>query len=174
MPMSEVLMLGVVQPPLTMQWLNPKPTTPSVPQNLMRQTMQNSMHALGAVENLGLGNLGKVLRALGAASDDSVMAEPISPSQVPNVNAQVQVPPGGTPSTTQLNKQGAVIVVQDGYGRAALITLSTVSAAASAYHGYKRNQSVGWAAVWALMGGIFPVITPAVAVAQGFGQRERR
>jgi hypothetical protein len=48
--------------------------------------------------------------------------------------------------------------------------LSTASAAASAYHGYKRNDSVGWAVVWFLMGGLFPVITPAVALAQGFGK----
>lgn len=47
----------------------------------------------------------------------------------------------------------------------------TVSMAAGAYHGYKRNQSVGWALWWALMGSTFPVLTPAIALAQGFGQR---
>lgn len=49
---------------------------------------------------------------------------------------------------------------------------STASAGLSAYHGYRRNQSVGWAIGWALLGGAFPVITPAVAFAQGFGQRK--
>lgn len=49
---------------------------------------------------------------------------------------------------------------------------STVSMAASAYHGYKRNQSVGWALAWGLMGALFPVITPVIAVAQGFGKRK--
>ena len=44
------------------------------------------------------------------------------------------------------------------------------SAGASAYHGYKRNESVGWAVVWGLLGGMFPIITPAVALAQGFGK----
>lgn len=48
---------------------------------------------------------------------------------------------------------------------------STASMAASAYHGYKRNKSIGWAVVWGLLGGIFPVITPVIAVAQGFGKR---
>lgn len=48
---------------------------------------------------------------------------------------------------------------------------STLSMAASAYHGYKRNQSVGWAIWWAIMGTVFPVLTPAIAVAQGFGRR---
>jgi hypothetical protein len=52
--------------------------------------------------------------------------------------------------------------------------LVTASVAASAYHGYKRNQSIGWAVWWALMGGLFPVITPAIAVAQGFGDPAHR
>jgi hypothetical protein len=51
--------------------------------------------------------------------------------------------------------------------------LSAASAGASAYHGYKRNDSVGWAVVWGLLGGAFPVITPAIALAQGFGQPKR-
>lgn len=50
--------------------------------------------------------------------------------------------------------------------------LGTVSMAASAYHGYKRNQSVGWALVWGFFGAIAPVITPTIAVAQGFGKRK--
>jgi hypothetical protein len=48
--------------------------------------------------------------------------------------------------------------------------LGPISAAVSAYHGYKRHRgSVGWAVAWAFMGGLFPVITPAIAVAQGLG-----
>ena len=53
-------------------------------------------------------------------------------------------------------------------------TLQVASIGASAYHGYKRNNSVGWAVWWGLMGGLFPIITPAVGVAQGFGKRARR
>lgn len=51
--------------------------------------------------------------------------------------------------------------------------LSTASMAASAYHGYKRNESVGWALVWGLCGALFPVITPVIAVAQGYGEPDR-
>lgn len=51
--------------------------------------------------------------------------------------------------------------------------LATASMAASAYHGYKRNDSIGWAVGWAILGGIFPIITPAIALAQGFGKRKR-
>ena len=47
--------------------------------------------------------------------------------------------------------------------------LATASMAASAYHGYRRNESIGWALWWGLMGAMFPVITPVIALAQGFG-----
>lgn len=50
--------------------------------------------------------------------------------------------------------------------------LTLASGAASAYHGYKRNQSVGWAVGWFLLGTIFPIITPTIALAQGFGKRK--
>jgi hypothetical protein len=44
--------------------------------------------------------------------------------------------------------------------------IGTVSMAASAYHGYARNGSIGWGLWWGLMGSLFPVITPTFAVAQ--------
>ena len=47
--------------------------------------------------------------------------------------------------------------------------------AIGAYHGYKRNQgSVGWAIGWALLGGLFPVITVPIAFAQGIGDPKGR
>ena len=46
----------------------------------------------------------------------------------------------------------------------------TASVAASAFHGYRRNNSIFWALAWAAIGGFAPVITPAVALAQGFGK----
>jgi len=52
--------------------------------------------------------------------------------------------------------------------------VSAASAALSAYHGYRRHESVGWAVWWGVMGGLFPVITPAIAWAQGFGHHEKR
>lgn len=47
---------------------------------------------------------------------------------------------------------------------------STVSMAASAYHGVKRNNSVGYGIWWGLMGTLFPIITPTIAIAQGFAK----
>lgn len=42
-----------------------------------------------------------------------------------------------------------------------------------AYHGYKRNNSVGWAIGWALLGGLAPIIVIPVAFAQGIGKRAK-
>lgn len=49
----------------------------------------------------------------------------------------------------------------------------TASMAASAYHGYKRNDSIGWGLAWGALGTLIPILTPAVAVAQGFGKRAK-
>lgn len=49
--------------------------------------------------------------------------------------------------------------------------LSVLSSGLSAYHGYLRNRSVLWALGWGLAGAILPVVTPAIAFAQGFGKR---
>lgn len=55
-------------------------------------------------------------------------------------------------------------------GAAIIGAISLTSAAVSGYHGYKRNNSVGSAVGWFFLGAIFPVITPVVALAQGFGK----
>lgn len=56
--------------------------------------------------------------------------------------------------------------------------VATASMAASAYHGYKRNDvphgsPLGMALWWGLMGSIFPVIVPTIAVAQGYAKPEK-
>lgn len=48
--------------------------------------------------------------------------------------------------------------------------LAVASAAASAYHGTRRNKSIWWGAVWFGLGLTFPVFTPVVALAQGYGK----
>ena len=48
---------------------------------------------------------------------------------------------------------------------------SAASIGLSAYHGYRRNDSLGWGIIWGLLGGLFPIITPAIGLAQGFGKR---
>jgi hypothetical protein len=44
--------------------------------------------------------------------------------------------------------------------------LGTVSMVAGIYHGYARNQSIGWGLWWGLMGVMFPIATPTIALAQ--------
>jgi hypothetical protein len=52
--------------------------------------------------------------------------------------------------------------------------LSLAGAGTGAYHGYKRNhESVGWAIGWGLLGGLVPIITIPVSLAQGFGQPKK-
>lgn len=46
--------------------------------------------------------------------------------------------------------------------------------AALAYHGYRRNNSVGWALAWAVGGGIVWPVALAIAFAQGFGRPSLR
>jgi hypothetical protein len=48
--------------------------------------------------------------------------------------------------------------------------LSVAGAGLGAYHGYKRDNSIGWAIGWAILGATFPIVTIPVAIAQGFGQ----
>jgi len=47
-----------------------------------------------------------------------------------------------------------------------------VGSLAAAYHGYKRNNSVGWALVWSIFGGAAPPITTTIALAQGYGKKK--
>lgn len=44
--------------------------------------------------------------------------------------------------------------------------------AVGAYHGYKRNDSVGWAIGWGLLGGLFPFIVIPIAFAQGIDRHK--
>ena len=53
-------------------------------------------------------------------------------------------------------------------------TLTLASAAVSAYHGAKRNQSIGWGLWWFVMGAVFPVVTPTIALAQGLGHPKEK
>ena len=50
---------------------------------------------------------------------------------------------------------------------------AATSAIASAYHGSKRHHGSVWQTVkWGILGSIFPIITPLVAVGQGFAKPE--
>jgi len=79
-------------------------------------------------------------------------------------------PPAPAPTGT-----GARVVTPEPAPVTSLLwtALRAVSVGASAYHGTRRNDSVAWGVTWGLLGWFAPVITPAVAAAQGFGKRQR-
>jgi hypothetical protein len=50
---------------------------------------------------------------------------------------------------------------------------SLAGALTGAYHGYKRNQSIGWALGWGILGSMLPIFTIPLSLAQGFGERKK-
>ena len=69
---------------------------------------------------------------------------------------------------TAYHHVGAIQAIPDSANRA----LGMAAIAAGAYHGYRRNKSVGWAVGWAVAAGFFPLITVGIAAAQGFGKKK--
>lgn len=69
---------------------------------------------------------------------------------------------GSTPTTNKSNFELPTIYKY----------LSVPSAAICAYHGYKRNDSVFWAFMWSMFGSVAPVFAPAIAFAQGIGDKK--
>ena len=80
----------------------------------------------------------------------------------------------GTPSIPEVVIEGRPMGDVPFYETSFWRLLSLGGAALGAYHGYKRNNSVGWAIGWGLLGSIFPVIVIPVAFAQGIGKRKGR
>jgi len=62
-----------------------------------------------------------------------------------------------SPAAQRMNRVGQVVV-----GTAAI------------YHGYKRNESVGWALVWGVLGSAFWPVAAPVMLAQGFGKPAKK
>lgn len=56
--------------------------------------------------------------------------------------------------------------------RSALYLAGLASIPVLGYHGYKRNNSVGWALVWGIFGSLVWPVTVPVAFVQGFGKRK--
>ena len=104
------------------------------------------------------------------ASPDGIGATPV-PSQhppLPPLSAfgaeDGSIPIAPAPSRYSLNRTFLTV-----YSLA-----SIAGAGLGAYHGYKRNDSWGWALGWAALGSLFPVVTIPVSFAQGFGKRKGR
>jgi len=77
----------------------------------------------------------------------------------------------GAGSGSKPNPQELAAII----GVGVLVTAAVVvSVGVPAYHGYKRNRSVGWGVWWGLMGALFPAPTIAVSIAQGYAKPEKK
>jgi hypothetical protein len=158
---TQVMMLGRVppvqiDPQMKVQWIDGA-SSYDQPQNLMRPTINTFPDgAFG-----GLSRAGRAVPRVARGAADHFTLGRVGRFLGDTPTTQLSPPAAAAPCTS-CNASGLV-----------LMTLMAASSAAAAYHGYKRNQSVGWAIWWGVMGYVAPVITPAVAVAQGFGKRGR-
>lgn len=87
------------------------------------------------------------------------------------INTSYSPVPAG-PTAEQLEGPYAVATGADlplpTWGR---IALGIVGGLASAFHGARRNGgSIFWGLTWFGFGAVFPVVTPVIAAAQGFGK----
>lgn len=80
--------------------------------------------------------------------------------------------PEGRGHVHEILQQPLVIGRPLGQYQGGVAIIPTVSAAAMAYHGYRRTRSYGWAFAWALFGGMIPIVAVPVSLAQGFGKRK--
>lgn len=163
---TRVMTLGRIQPQLRQQYMWPTPSFDQ-PQNLLRATLQNGPHAFagGVHQAANLASLGRIGKMLGQTPMDYVEAwSNTAPSKSGSPSTNELAPPAGTPQVPD---------GMNGYQLGGWALLSTASMGASAYHGYRRNQSVPWALWWGLMGAMFPIVTPAIGLAQGWGTRKR-
>lgn len=85
-----------------------------------------------------------------------------STSPPPTVELKVEEP-------IEIRWPPAAVQQHNGW-RTAWMVASTASMALCVYHGYKRNDSIGWALGWGLFGSLAPVVAPTIALAQGFGK----
>lgn len=122
---------------------------------------------LAGNEALTIGDMADAMRPFSDDERKSIIGEFLSFGGDPRIvnAALVRIERVGTFEAQAAARRGKGLRISWGI-------LGTVSMAAGAYHGYRRNQSLGWALVWGAMGGLFPIITPAVALAQGFGERK--
>jgi hypothetical protein len=79
------------------------------------------------------------------------------------------VPPGSPPVTE--GDLYADAASWKSYFAFTAFSYTLLGAMMAGYHGYKRNKgNTGWALGWGLLGGMFPLVTNAVALGQGYGK----
>jgi len=159
MAQTEIMTLGALEPLLRSTFLRPRLVTPQQPQNLLRQTLSGGLRSTAAL-----------LRGLGDVSDDVITsvtnAPPPSPDGAEVAMSLPTLPPLPWRDEPNVGVRLGTI--------AAMASLSLVSAAVSGYHGYRRDRSAMAGVGWGFMGALFPVVTPIVSFAQGYGRPRGR
>ena len=172
MQMTKVMLLGRTGfPQLRVRELTSRRVTPQQPQNLLRAATLNGLSAT----TLMLGKLSGSDEILDPWAADAQATGALNASEHQSVVESTAVIPG---QATSIGNR------EVGYGMAALdagtqkalkfwVPISLLSGMLSAYHGYKRDRTAIASFGWGVLGSMFPLITPAVAVAQGFGKSRR-
>lgn len=163
--MRKVGIKGLGYPLYVNGQLVPEPVTIShVPGRAEAQGILGGMGIDPSMGGMGAYASYSPTRGMHGFGDDAPSAAPINAEAQPAVpgaalqpNPSLPAGPGGLSTTVK--------------AIAAFIDLASV--AGLAYHGYKRNNSIGWSIVWALFGGAVPIIGWPVALAQGFGEPKR-
>jgi len=145
-------------------FLSPRRITPQQPQNLLRQGIMGGIGATGRM----LAGLAGEAEAVPTTGFDATMAEAQRAASVIDPNTGLPVTGVALPAPVGSS------TVSFGGGMLSGAVLVLASAALSAYHGYRRDRKPMSAVGWGFMGALFPVITPVVAIAQGFGKPRRR
>ncbi len=99
---------------------------------------------------------------------DAIWVIPFAP-QPPTAPLPVPFAPGAPPSGALVPAPAAGPLELNLTGKV-LAAAGVVGLGVGAYHGWKRNESLGWSLVWAAAGLVAPIITIPLAVAQGFGE----
>lgn len=139
---------GGAMPPMAFNYRHPPTTDPRQPQNLMRPTAKGCGGRCGG----SCGPCGNKLTGSGFGKSLGVMGL------------------GGLKAVGDAYDAGQVpLGVWIAYS-----VLSAVGAISGAYHGYKRNDSAGWAVAWFFFGSWLPLLSIPISLAQGFGKRAKK
>jgi len=108
-------------------------------------------------EDNGVGALGHPLYVNG-----HLFQEPVTIAHVPGTAGFGQDAPA--PVQTDSAQRLLIKTVYPVLSLAGLVT--------GIYHGYKRNNSAGWALAWGLFGSVMPFISVPLSIAQGYGEKK--
>lgn len=160
---TRIMTLGALPPMFHTNWLQNRRVTPQQPQNLLRAVTLNGVHSTARFLS-GLGAVGD--QALAQIGADAGSPAPVLPAGDPIAMNLPSMPRWPWQKDVPVAAQIGTII--------AGASLSLVSGAVSAYHGYKRDRSGMAAFGWGVAGMLVPVIVPIFAFGQGYARPKGR